>query len=94
LCRTFRRCRRFQRTLNGQNSSAEQIVGRERNQRACQRQLVRNAVASRRVNSDVRPHEGQRVAVLNRSELSSGTRGHNQIAENGSVRLWRSVASS
>jgi hypothetical protein len=35
---------------------AEQIVGRERNQRACHRQLVRNAVVSRRVNSTVRAH--------------------------------------
>ncbi len=35
---------------------AEQIVGRERIQRACHRQLVRNAVVSRRVNSDVRRH--------------------------------------
>src|SRR3981081_3950963 len=33
--------------------AAEQIVGRERNQRACHRQLVRNAVVSRRVNSTV-----------------------------------------
>jgi hypothetical protein len=31
----------------------EQIVGRERNQRACHRQLVRHAVVSRRVNSIV-----------------------------------------
>ncbi len=31
----------------------EQFVGRERNQRACHRQLVRNVVVSRRVNSDV-----------------------------------------
>src|SRR6266567_935572 len=31
----------------------EQIVGRERNQRACHRQLVRNVVVSRRVNSTV-----------------------------------------
>jgi hypothetical protein len=34
--------------------AAEQIVGRERNQRACHRQLVRNAVVFRRVNSNVR----------------------------------------
>jgi len=32
----------------------EQIVGRERNQRACHRQLVRHVVVSRRVNSTVR----------------------------------------
>ena len=37
-----------------QVSAAEQIVGRERNQRACHRQLVRNVVVSRRVNSTVR----------------------------------------
>ena len=34
--------------------AAEQLVGRERNQRACHRQLVRNVVDRRRVNSDVR----------------------------------------
>ena len=33
----------------------EQFVGRERNQRDCHRQLVRNVVVSRRVNSIVRP---------------------------------------
>ena len=33
--------------------AAEQIVGRERNQRACHRQLGRNVVVSRRVNSTV-----------------------------------------
>jgi hypothetical protein len=33
--------------------AAQQIVGRERNQRACHRQLVRNVVVSRRVNSTV-----------------------------------------
>src|SRR5437870_7929129 len=31
----------------------EQIVGRERNQRACDRQLVRNVAVARRVNSTV-----------------------------------------
>ncbi len=31
--------------------AAQQFVGRERNQRACHRQLVRNAVVARRVNS-------------------------------------------
>jgi uncharacterized protein (DUF488 family) len=36
-----------------QVSAAEQIVGRERIQRACYRQLVRNVVVSRRVNSTV-----------------------------------------
>ena len=36
-----------------QVSAAEQIVGRERNQRAWHRQLVRNAVDRRRVNSTV-----------------------------------------
>jgi hypothetical protein len=36
------------------NGDAEQFVGRERNQRACHRQLVRDAVVSRRVNSNVR----------------------------------------
>ena len=35
------------------NGDVEQIVGRERNQRACHRQLARNPVASRRVNSTV-----------------------------------------
>jgi hypothetical protein len=35
-------------------TAVEQFVGRERNQRACLRQLVRNAVVSRRVNSTVR----------------------------------------
>ena len=34
--------------------AAEQIVGRERNHGACHRQLVRNVVVSRRVNSTVR----------------------------------------
>ena len=34
-------------------SAAEQIVGRERNQRASHRQVVRNVVVSRRVNSTV-----------------------------------------
>ena len=38
-----------------QVSAAEQIVGRERNQRACHRQLVCNVVVSRRVNSAVGP---------------------------------------
>jgi uncharacterized protein (DUF488 family) len=38
-----------------QVNAAEQIVGRERNQRACHRQLVRNVVTSRRVNSIVIP---------------------------------------
>ena len=36
-----------------QSGALEQIVGRERNQRACHRQLVRNVVVSRRVNSIV-----------------------------------------
>jgi hypothetical protein len=36
------------------NDGTEQIVGRERNQRACHRQLVRNVVDRRRVNSTVR----------------------------------------
>ena len=35
--------------------AVEQIVGRERIQRACHRQLVRSAVARRRVNSTVIP---------------------------------------
>src|SRR5437763_896432 len=35
------------------NSVAQQIVGRERNQRTFYRQLVRNAVVARRVNSTV-----------------------------------------
>jgi hypothetical protein len=38
-----------------QVSAAEQIVGRERNHGACYRQLVRNVVTSRRVNSTVMP---------------------------------------
>src|SRR5436305_13928024 len=38
--------------------AAQQIVGRERNQRACHRQLARNAVVSRRVNSTVRRLHG------------------------------------
>jgi hypothetical protein len=38
-----------------QGNAAEQIVGRERNHAACYRQLTRNAVACRRVNSDVGP---------------------------------------
>jgi uncharacterized protein (DUF488 family) len=37
-----------------QVSAAEQIVGRERNHGACHRQLVRNLVVRRRVNSNVR----------------------------------------
>jgi hypothetical protein len=36
-----------------QVSAAEQIVGRERNHGACYRQLARNVVACRRVNSIV-----------------------------------------
>jgi uncharacterized protein (DUF488 family) len=36
-----------------QVSAAEQIVGRERNHGACHRQLVRNVVVARRVNSVV-----------------------------------------
>ena len=39
-----------------QSGALEQIVGRERNQRACLRHLVRNAVVARRVNSTVRAH--------------------------------------
>src|SRR6267378_7666847 len=39
-----------------QISAAEQSVGRERNQIASYRQLARNAVVSRRVNSTVRAH--------------------------------------
>ena len=39
-----------------QVSAAEQIVGRERNHVVCYRQLVRDMVVSRRVNSDVRAH--------------------------------------
>jgi uncharacterized protein (DUF488 family) len=42
-----------------QVSAAEQIVGRERNYGACHRQLVRNVVTSRRVNSTVRRLIGQ-----------------------------------
>ena len=38
-------------------NAAEQIVGRERNQRASYRQLAHNAVVSRRVNSTVMPHQ-------------------------------------
>ena len=38
-----------------QVSAAEQIVGRERNHGACHRQLVRDVVVSRRVNSNVIP---------------------------------------
>jgi hypothetical protein len=34
-------------------NAAEQIVGREPNQRACDRQLAANVVARRRVNSTV-----------------------------------------
>ena len=37
--------------------AVEQIVGRERNQRACHRQLDRNVVVARRVNSNVMPQE-------------------------------------
>ena len=39
-----------------QVSAAEQIVGRERSHGACHRQLVRDVVVSRRVNSTVRRH--------------------------------------
>jgi hypothetical protein len=35
------------------SGATQQIVGRERNQRACHRQLVRNVVVARRVNSTV-----------------------------------------
>jgi hypothetical protein len=46
-------------------SALEQIVGRERNQRACHRQLVRNVVDRRRVNSTVRRHAfSSRMAVM------------------------------
>ena len=49
-----------------QSGALEQIVGRERNQRACYRQLVRNTVVSRRVNSTVR-----RLFAMDASELNS-----------------------
>jgi hypothetical protein len=52
--------------------TAQQIVGRERSQRACHRELVRNVVVARRVNSDVRAHRylenPQRSASLTASE--------------------------
>jgi hypothetical protein len=44
----------FVATVSLKLNAAQQIVGRERGQRACHRQLVRNTVVSRRVNSDVR----------------------------------------
>ncbi len=43
----------------------QSVVGRERNQRACHRQLVRNAVVSRRVNSTVRAHRSFKNDRLN-----------------------------
>src|SRR2546425_5551378 len=48
-------------------TAVEQIVGRERYQRACLRHLVRNPVASRRVNSDVRhlPWRANAIQTLN-----------------------------
>src|SRR5437879_876574 len=49
--------RALHRWLNGRRDplgrGITKIVGRERNQRACHRQLVRNVVARRRVNSIV-----------------------------------------
>ena len=51
-------------------TSVEQIVGRERNQRACHRQLVRNAVDRRRVNSSVMRQSVLKAKVL----LTNGTK--------------------
>ena len=45
-------------------AAAEQIVGRERNQRACHRQLVRNVVVALRVNSTVRQNLLNRLLLL------------------------------
>jgi len=44
----------FARNTNRPEARAEQIVGRERSQLVSQRQLARNVVVARRVNSDVR----------------------------------------
>jgi len=47
-------------------SAAEQFVGRERNQIVSYRQLVRTAVVSRRVNSDViAPRTNGKICSLN-----------------------------
>ena len=41
----------MRKTVALSDGVAQQIVGRERNQRACRRQLVRDVVVARRVNS-------------------------------------------
>ena len=56
------------------NHAAQQIVGRERNQRTCYRQLVRNVVVARRVNSTVMRF------FLNVSVLFSGAK-HSSLNE-------------
>ena len=53
-----------------QSGALEQIVGRERNQRACHRQLARNVVVSRRVNSTVRRLPDFNMDVVIRITLS------------------------
>ena len=52
----------FRRRAINWLGATEQIVGRERNQRTCCRQLVRNVVDRRRVNSTVRAHRCVRTA--------------------------------
>src|SRR5882762_4791314 len=48
------------------SDAAQQFVGRERNQRACHRQLVRNVVVARRVNSTViAPRTNGKTCSLN-----------------------------
>ncbi len=50
--------------------AAEQIVGRERNQRACLRQLVRNAVVSRPLKRGVRRHSILKQAKVKGAEAA------------------------
>ena len=52
--------RRFIRPATLFSGRTQQIVGRERNQAACHRQLVRDVVDRRRVNSTVRRLIGQK----------------------------------
>src|SRR5438046_130936 len=51
------------------NKRVEQIVGRERNQRACHRQLVRNVVVPGRVNSNVRPPRGESMISIRKGKI-------------------------
>jgi len=65
-----------------QVSAAEQIVGRERNHGACHRQLVRDVVASRRVNSN----------VIHRRYLKTGKSNNICFSSRSSARARRDTA--